>query len=773
MLALLLYAVHAAPTLRIETDLFALLPTQEVEPEAAAAQSQYADVLSRKLLFLVGAGNADQARAIAARFTASLRAAKVFESVMLEADAAALDSKLYRAHRFGLLADAQREALRGQRSAQLRDQALREVYSPGMAPHALSTAEDPFNFLGHFLAQQASGIAALGAVQLDHGLLMLADGDRKYVLIAAQIAQEPFSGETQDRVIPVIAAAAAEARKAGAEVIASGLILHAAEAARSARKEINRVGSLSMIGVALMILLTFRSLRPLLLSVLILGSGAIAALSLCQLVFGKVTLIALVFGSGLIGVAVDYSTHFLADQFRNPVSWTPREALDHVGPGIAMGMGCAVLGYLSLGLTPLPGLRQMAVFSAAGLVVACVGVLCWYPLLAPAARRGEPLPLRWALKLDEVLGRGGGRSRTIVTVALIVLGLLGLARVRFSDDIHLLNTPAPALLADEIRVHDLLRATPDSQFFLVKGSSSDEVLQREEVLRAALDAQVSAHALDGFRAISRALPSARRQAENRSLLAVQVYGGGGVGPPLMDALGFPPELIAQRLAEFAAAEGPLKIESWLADDASLPYRDLWLGSLEKGYASIVSLSGIHDFAALRELPAQMQGVQFVDRVASLSELLGRYRRLALKLLAAAYGLIGVAMALRYGPKDAAGLLSAPLSAALLTLALLGALDGPLNLFHVLGLFVVLGLGVDYAVFLREGEASRTATVLAISLSTLGAVLSYGLLAFSATPFIRAIGLTLLIGVGCTWLLALLIQRPAVTALVPLEPSQTP
>ena len=62
-------------------------------------------------------------------------------------------------------------------------------------------------------------------------------------------------------------------------------------------------------------------------------------------------------------------------------------------------------------------------------------------------------------------------------------------------------------------------------------------------------------------------------------------------------------------------------------------------------------------------------------------------------------------------------------------------------------------------FLREGAASRAATVLAITLSTVGAALSYGLLAFSATPFIRAIGLTLLIGVGFTYLLALLLQRP--------------
>lgn len=762
----LLYALRVSPQLHIDTDLFALLPAAERDSghEPAAAQRHYADALSRKLLFLVGAADAQQARQTATRFAGRLRAAQVFASVILEVGPASAISPLYLKHRFGLLAETQRRLLSdGQdkdRSAQLLEQALSDVYNPGVQPRALPVAQDPLNLLGAFLAQQASG---LGAVRPEHGVLMLSQAGIHYVLVAAEIGQEAFSVETQDRIVPVIDAAAAEARGGGALVLSSGVILHAAEAARRARAEITLVGSLSMIGIALMLLLTFRSPRPLLLSVLVLGSGALAALTVCHLVFGRVTLIALVFGSGLIGVAVDYSTHFLADQFRNPADWTPRQALRHVGPSIAMGMGCAVLGYLSLGLTPLPGLRQMAVFSASGLIVACCGVLCWYPLLAPPARRGEPLPLRWAVHLDRSLGRFGGKPARFAAAAVAVLALTGLVRIDFADDVRLLHSPAPALLEDEMRVRELLQSTPDSQFFLVEGPSADVVLEREEQLSAALDAQVDGGALARYRAITRALPSPKRQEENRALLAAQVYRAGAVGPQLMDRLGFPPELVARRLAEFSAAAPPLRMDEWLADAASTPWRDLWLGALDQGYASIVSLSGIRDFPALRALPSHLPGVQFVDRVAAISDLLHRYRRLALLLLAAAFALIGAAMALRYGLADGARLLAAPLGAALLTLAVLSTVSGALNLFHVLGLFVVLGLGVDYVVFLREGVDSRAATVLAISLSTVGAVLSYGLLAFSATPFIRAIGLTLLIGVAFTHLLALLLQRPPLAA----------
>lgn len=752
----LLYALRVSPQLRIETDLLALLPVSEQEQEPAAAAAQkYSDALSRKLLFLVGAADAEQARRVAAQFAGRLRTSQMFETVRLEVDAAPTDSALYRQHRHGLLGDAQRELLLGEQGERLVAEALHSVYGPGLLPRALPVAQDPFNFLGGFIAQQAEG---LGALRLERGVLMLSEAGTHYVLVAAEIGREPFSVEIQDRIVPVIDAAAAQARGVGAQVLSSGVILHAAEAARRARAEIRLVGSLSMIGIALIILLTFRSLRPLLLSVLVLGSGALAALSLCQLVFGKVTLIALVFGTGLIGVAVDYSTHFLADQFRDTSAWTGRQALRHVGPGIAMGMGCAVLGYLSLGLTPLPGLRQMAVFSAAGLVVACCGVLCWYPLLVPPARRGEPLPLRWAIRMDQSLGRFDGRRTRFMTIAVVALTLLGLIRIEFADDIGLLHSASPALLENEQRVRELLQSAPDSQYFLVQGASAEEVLEREEKLRTSLDARVAKRDLDGYRAISRALPSTQRQQDNLALLAAQVYRSGGIGPAVMDELGFPPDLVALRLSEFAAA-APLSVDLWLADAASKPYRELWLGKLGPVYASIVSLSGIRNFGALKALSTRVPGVQFVDRVAEVSALLERYRKLALLLLAAAYVLIGIAMALRYGAGDAARLLSVPLGAALLTLVMLGAGGGALNLFHVLGLFVVLGLGVDYAVFLREGAASRAATVLAISLSTVGAALSYGLLAFSATPFIRAIGLTLLIGVACTWLLALLLQRP--------------
>ena len=66
--------------------------------------------------------------------------------------------------------------------------------------------------------------------------------------------------------------------------------------------------------------------------------------------------------------------------------------------------------------------------------------------------------------------------------------------------------------------------------------------------------------------------------------------------------------------------------------------------------------------------------------------------------------------------------------------------------------LVLGLGVDYAIILREGRNHQA--VLAVFLSMTTTLISFGLLGFSSVPFVRSIGITVAFGVAYTFLIAL-------------------
>lgn len=61
---------------------------------------------------------------------------------------------------------------------------------------------------------------------------------------------------------------------------------------------------------------------------------------------------------------------------------------------------------------------------------------------------------------------------------------------------------------------------------------------------------------------------------------------------------------------------------------------------------------------------------------------------------------------------------------------------------------ILGMGVDYGIFLQEHPSRQDkSSWLAVGLSALSTLLSFGLLGLSQTPALQAFGMTMLFGVA--------------------------
>jgi len=88
-------------------------------------------------------------------------------------------------------------------------------------------------------------------------------------------------------------------------------------------------------------------------------------------------------------------------------------------------------------------------------------------------------------------------------------------------------------------------------------------------------------------------------------------------------------------------------------------------------------------------------------------------------------------------------------ASVLALAAQGWLGEPLQLSNILALLLLLGIGVDYGIFLLEHDGDGAAW-LAVVLGAASTWLSFGLLALSSTPALHAFGFTLMIGVALVW-----------------------
>jgi predicted exporter len=291
----------------------------------------------------------------------------------------------------------------------------------------------------------------------------------------------------------------------------------------------------------------------------------------------------------------------------------------------------------------------------------------------------------------------------------------------------------------------LLDLPGPAQFYLVRGGSEEEVLQREEALKAALQAAFGGSGVQA-QAVSDWLPSQAAQAADAALLQ-RAHAG---------LLAEARVLLGEAIA-VPAAPGfkPLLPAEWLAAAVSEPLRHQWLGRFEQGYASVVMLRGIHDPARLPELAAvtpTLAGVQWVDKVGEVSAVMARSRQLMAGVIAVSYLLVFAALSWRFGAR-AWRALAPTLLASALALALPALFGQPLQLFNVLALLLILGMGVDYGIFLLEQPSpAAIRPFLSVSLAAASTLLAFGLLALSATPALRAFGLTMLLGIALAWLL---------------------
>ncbi|MES2488213.1 MAG: MMPL family transporter [Pseudomonadota bacterium] len=741
--------------LSTETDILALLPGAQHDPVVDHALREFSDQAGRKVLILVGSRNAEDARAAGATFAADLKAGEGIADVQYEVRNRIGETlKAYLAYRHSLLSARDRERLATNQSEALYRDAQRALYTPAGLMRPATPAEDPLGLLSDFLMAQ---VPPLGKVQLDGGVLSVAGEGKHWVLVIAETRDGPFASTTQETVMPVIEAATEKVRAMGADVLVSGLLPHAAYAAKRAHHEVATFGLVSLIGTILLLLFVHRSMRPVLMSAGSIALGLMAALIACHWIFGRVHLLTLVFGSSLIGVAADYSTYFLTDAFRVPRRWDGRDAVRHVAPGVLLGLGTALTAYAALMAAPFPGLRQIAVFSAVGLTVACGCVLCLFPMMRPPQAPDLSPGIEKILRalLPQPIRKGG----MLILLLIVLVATFGLMRLTVVNDLHLMQATPPQLVDSERRVRALMNNPTESQFFLITGNSEEEVLQQEEAFLPKLDALQTQGAISSYAAVTRALPSQKAQAENAALLLRTAYAPDGLLQRMLTELGYEPAQVAARLTEARAGAGArLTAQGWLASGASDSYRHLWLGKISDRYASVVTLGGIRDIAALRSI--KQADVRLVDKVGDISELLARYQRITLWIVVLGYVGVLLLFSLRYGFSSALRVVLSPALASVGTLGIFGLIGEALNLFSTFSLLLVLGIGIDYAIFLREGRVSPLSSMIAVLVCAATALLSFGMLAFSSTPFIHSFGLTMLIGITLAVVVAQILAQPA-------------
>ena len=555
-------------------------------------------------------------------------------------------------------------------------------------------------------------------------------------------AQADAIGALQEKFSALPGAAAARLTISGAGYIGMRV-------AAATRAEAEWLSALGTLGFVLLLLAAYRSFGVLALAALPLATGALAGVAAILLAFGSVHGITLAFGFTLLGVAQEYPirlfSHRRADQ-------DARSSVRGVWPLLRLAIVSACIAYLAFFASGVAGLEQLALFTIAGLLAAGAATRWLLPAVMPA--RFTDVAASAALERARAWLARLPRPRWLPwSVLLLALALLWFAPAPlWQNDLAALTPAPPELLAREGELRAALGA-PDVRYLLVlEAPDADGVLRLGEDVSAAVDKWISDGVVDDVELPSRYLPSlavqrARQQRLPERATLAAALGAAAADLPIDSALFAPFLDDVERARTLAPLTPPQFMHSPFGArlQAMLVQRDTrWYG--------LATLSGVHDADALAARVQALGGaLRLLDLKAASEALIVQYRARILVALGVALLLLALTVAVAFRDLTRAWHVLAPMSlATLLALAVLRIGGVSLSLFHLVALTLAAGLGLHYALFFERrvaDDAEARRTLHATLVCVLSAVLVFGLLATSHVPVLRAIGLTVALGVA--------------------------
>ncbi len=763
VLALIGYCVHRINNgIGFDTSILSLLPADKKDPIAEKVVNEISAKISKKQLFLFQHSDFAKSAQSAQKFCNALNEndkSKVLSKVSCKIDPGQIEmiKKLFFNHRYHLLANSFAAKVTYENRDELIEETIKSIYAP-FTPRVGSILEDPFNHTMEWMQGINTGLNTF----IKDGFITAKHDGQEWIIVFVQTRDDPFSIITQKQVADLIQLADAEAMKVDddIQIVKSGLLFHAMHGAKTARGEISTIGVGSIIFISLVLLLVFRHPSKIVLAFIPTLIGCLFAFVLSLLVFERLNLITMVFGASLVGVSIDYALHFLCE-LNSSEGLNGKTAIKKILSGLSLGLISSCIAYGALALAPFPGIRQMSLFAVAGLVGSWLTVVCWFSILKPVYKkngRGNKQPIVfWLYKKANQIHTSNFKILPVMLVITVFMIVVCINTYKANDSIVVLNNSSAELQRSEQLIHKLTAPPSSTKFIIVSGDTEQDLLQREEQVIAQLQTLVDDGALTGFNAVSNMVPSIKTQDDNYQVFGQHIYSESGALTELYSRLGFPKQQIDKALESYELnKDNYLDINMWLTSPASEATSYQWIGKTQFGYLSVITLAS-PDSARLKQYFADYnQHVRFVDKVTDISNVLQDYRQVITMMLVAAYIAVLLLLTLRYKAK-AIYILLAPFMATVATVAFLSLLGISLNIFCILALLLVLGIGLDYGIFLKESKCSKE-SIFAVALSCYTTICSFGFLSMSNTPVLKFFGLTLLIGIVLVWIFTILLYR---------------
>ncbi len=584
-----------------------------------------------------------------------------------------------------------------------------------------------------------------------NGVWISSQGDT--ALLTVETAVSGFDLDTQEHIQQDLQAAVSQvnaslARDDQIELIATGPAVFAVESRRTIKEEAQWLSFLATLLVMTFLFMTYRSPTLVALTIVPLASGLLTGILTINLVFGYIHGVTLAFGATLIGVAIDYPIHVISHL-------SSRQSTVHIlrqlWPVIGLGAITTALGYCAMLFSGFPGLSQLGLFAIVGLLTSALVTRFVLPSMIPN-NLIVPSPAGTWMALTQKLPR---QSIILPLIFLLSLGyLIWSPNIFWEQNIANLSPLSQDAKDLDRRLRKEVGAPGMRDLIVVTGQSEEAVLQEEERLIPTLTEQMHLEVLTGYELAAQYLPSRMTQQQRQTQL--------------------PSTQILQERIEHAQAGLPFKqgiFEPFIQDIDIAQHQDsvntrtfhgtslgMKLQSLlfqqDHTWIGVIQLHGVTNRAQLHTLfpPQTGSNSYYLDLKHEADLMITTYRDEVIRFLGIGAIAIILVLLIRLKSSSLVIRIVGTVAVSVVTvLALLHLLGEHISLFHLSSLLLVVGLGLDYALFFHHQHLEpevRTRTIWAIVICSTTTIIVFGLLAFSQTPVLHSIGLTAALGSLC-------------------------
>jgi len=763
-LLIVIFAIAVLARTQMRADMAAFLPHSATAAQQVLIEQASSGASSRIVLLALEGAPPATLISLSKGLAARLKQDNAFADVLNGDDAASGIRDFVWTNRY-LLSDkvtAERFTVAGLRAALESDLGL---LGSDMAPLLQqSLPSDPTGeiliLLGH--------LAGPSRPHTRDGVWLSSDESRAILMIHTRA--EGFDIDAEARALSRIRAAFDGARRdvpdaSSARLVETGPVVFAVSSRDTTVADAKRLSIIATAIIAGLLVFAYRSPLVLLLGLLPVASGALAAIAGVSLAFGFVHGITLGFGVTLLGESVDYAIYLFTQTVRGD---RPEATITRIWPTLRLCALTSIVGFAVMLFSDFVGFAQLGAFSIIGLIAA-IGVTRFVlPQLMPQGffATGAELIGGW---LARAMSYRTWLRPLIAAAVLAGTAALVFHRGGFWDNDLTNLSPIPPTLQTLDRTLRSDLGVPDLRYFVVlRANSEQSALEASETLAGPLQTLATEGRIGGYDLPSSILPSERTQKARQAVL------------PDADTL-------RARFSE-AVSGLPFRVDSFepffgdvararsspLLMLASLPSAlalrvDSMLVQRNSGWQVIAPLYKVGDPAAVSTTlaAAGVPGAQLIDLQDESTQLLLQFQHEA--TLLAVIGSIAIVALLWLFLRSLARVaaVAAPLAAALIiTAALLTSGGGKLSIFMMVGFLLTVAVGSNYCLFFERAyhdpEAQRR-SIASVVLANLCTVSAYGVMALSGIPVLHDIGVTVAIGTFLSMLFAAFLSAPTIAA----------